>query len=190
MLLQKIPGQKRFQYLNSCVLLYQAAFKGNWQQAKALLDTYPDIVGDPITEGGDTALHIAAAANHPNFVKELLKLMKKNDLERKNEQGQTALYFAAASGNVTIAEEMVEKNDKLTLIRFEGKIKCTPLYIAALLGRKEMVSFLFRVTPFDDLSPDERIELLVATISNDLYGMSHFSMIEFKPINLQFHFIV
>lgn len=136
MLLQKIPGQKRFQYLNSCVLLYQAAFKGNWQEAKALLDTYPDIVGDPITEGGDTALHIAAAANRPNFVKELLKLMKKNDLERKNEQGQTALYFAAASGNVTIAEEMVEKNHKLTLIRFEGQIKCTPLYIAVLLGRK------------------------------------------------------
>lgn len=53
-----------------------------------------------------------------------------------------------------------------------------------------MVSFLFRVTPFDDLSPDERIELLVATISNDLYGMSHFSMIEFKPINLQCHYIV
>nr|XP_023903616.1 ankyrin repeat-containing protein ITN1-like [Quercus suber] len=264
-------GQERFQYLNSCVLLYQAAFKGNWQEAKALLDIYPDIVRKPITEGEDTALHIAAAANHPNFVKELLKLMKKEDLELKNNYEQTALYFAAASGNVIIAEEMVEKNDKPTLIgreviiaeemvekndeptltggeviiaeeivekndkptligeviiaeemvekndkrtliggeviiaegmlenndkrtliggeviiaeemvekkekptliRREKRMKYTPLYIAALLGRREMVSFLFGVTPFKDLSRGERIELLVATISYDFYDIA------------------
>ncbi|KAM4088131.1 hypothetical protein ACB094_07G047500 [Castanea mollissima] len=175
MLLQKISGQKRFQYLNSCVLLYQAAFKGNWQKAKALLDIYPDIVGKPITEWKDTALHIAAAANHPNFVKELLKLMEREDLELQNYYGQTALYFAAASGNVIIAEEMVKKNDKPTLIRPENEMKCTPLYIAALLGRREMVSFLFGKTPFEKLScgdGGERIELLVATISNNLYDIA------------------
>ncbi|KAM3694299.1 hypothetical protein ACJW31_07G047500 [Castanea mollissima] len=167
--------QKRFQYLNSCVLLCQAAFKGNWQKAKALLDIYPDIVGKPITEWKDTALHIAAAANHPNFVKELLKLMEREDLELQNSYGQTALYFAAASGNVIIAEEMVKKNDKPTLIRPENEMKCTPLYIAALLGRREMVSFLFGKTPFEKLScgdGGERIELLVATISNDLYDIA------------------
>ena len=154
------------------------------------------MVRNPITEGRDTALHIAAAANHPHFVKELLKLMRKEELEITNRYGQTALYLAAASGNVIIAkemvkmhdnreviiaEEMMEKNDKLTLIRAESeKMKFTPLYIAALLGRREMVSFLFDKTPFEDLScgdRGERIELLVATISNDLYGMPHFSMI-------------
>uniref|UniRef100_A0A7N2MWI9 Ankyrin repeat-containing protein n=1 Tax=Quercus lobata TaxID=97700 RepID=A0A7N2MWI9_QUELO len=171
-------GQKRFQYLNSCVLLYQAAFKGNWKEAKAPLDLYPHMVRDPITEGGDTALHIAAATNHPNFVRELLKLMKKEELEIKNKYGQTALYLAAASGNVIIAEEMVEKNNKLTLTHIEsGKRKFTPLHIAALLGHREMVSFLFAETSFEYLSPEERIELLVATISNDLFGMSHLSMI-------------
>ncbi|XP_030942847.1 ankyrin repeat-containing protein At5g02620-like isoform X1 [Quercus lobata] len=168
--------QKRFQYLNSCVLLYQASFKGNWQAAKDLLRLYPGMVRDPITEGGDTALHIAAAANHPNFVKELLKLMKKEELEITNKYGQTALYFAAASGNVIIAEEMVEKNDKLTLIRIKSREKkFTPLYVAALLGRREMVSFLFDKTPFKDLScgrRGERFDLLVATISNDWYDIA------------------
>ncbi|XP_030941529.1 ankyrin repeat-containing protein ITN1-like [Quercus lobata] len=131
------------------------------------------MVRDPITEGGDTALHIAAATNHPNFVRELLKLMKKEELEIKNKYGQTALYLAAASGNVIIAEEMVEKNNKLTLTHIEsGKRKFTPLHIAALLGHREMVSFLFAETSFEYLSPEERIELLVATISNDLFDIA------------------
>ena len=174
MLLQKIPGLERFQYLNLGVTLYQAAFNGNWQVAKDLHSVYPDIVRAPITEGRETALHIAAAANHPNFVNELLKLMNREDLELKNQHGQTALHFAVASGNVIIAKEMVEKNGNLTLIRYEGMNNA--LCMAALLGRREMMSFLFRNTPFDALSRDERIELLLATISNDLYGMSHFSM--------------
>ena len=151
------------------------------------------MVRDPITEGGDTALHIAAAANHPNFVKELLKLMRTEDLEITNKYGQTALYLAAASGNVITAEEivkkydnrevitaeeMMEKSKKLTLIGIKsGGLKFTPLYIAALLGHREMMSFLFSKTPLENLSAEERIELLVATISNDLFGMSHFSMI-------------
>ena len=173
----KIPGKKRLLYPNLCARLYRAACKGNWQEVKVELDVFPYFIRDPITEGGDTTLHIAAAANQPNFVKELLKLMEVKDLELKNKYGQTALYLAAASGNVIIAKEMVERNDKLTLIRCEGEMKCTPLYIAALLGRREMVSYLFSVTPFECLSPDERIELLVATISYNLFGKSHFSMI-------------
>ena len=186
MLLQKIPGQEKR------LSLYQAALKGDWQEATGVLAEYPDAFHDSITETGETVLHIAAAANQPNFVKELLKLMEVKDLELKNKYGQTALYLAAASGNVIIAkemvkmhdnreviiaEEMMEKNDKLTLIRCEGEMKCTPLYIAALLGRREMVSYLFSVTSFEALSPEEQIKLLVATISNGLYGMFHFSII-------------
>ena len=179
MLLQKIiPGQETIQYLNSCVELYKAAFEGNWKEAKPTFDRYPDIVRHHITEGEDTALHIAAAAKHPNFVKKLLQLMDGSDLIKCiNICEQTALHFAAASGIVKIAKEMVGKKDKdnLTLIRNNNEM--TPLYIAALLGHREMVSYLFGVTPFKDLSRHERIELLVATISNDFYGMFHFSII-------------
>ena len=38
-----------------------------------------------------------------------------------------------------------------------------------------MTSYLCDVTPFEGLSPDERIEILMATITNDMYGMSHIS---------------
>ena len=82
---------------------------------------------------------------------------------------------------VIIAKEMVKKSAHLPLIRSnEGR---TPFYIAALLGRRDMVSYLFFVTPLKDLTLDERMEILVATITYDMYGMVYISIIEFEAIN-------
>ena len=68
---------------------------------------------------------------------------------------------------------MVKKNNRLPLIR--SSEERSPLYIAAKLGSRDMTSYLCDVTPFEGLSPDERIEILMATITNDMYGMSHIS---------------
>lgn len=175
MLFQKIPGKKRFEHLTMRVSLYQATLKGNWQEAKDVLDKYPHALQVPITEGNETALHIAATTKRTAFVKKLVNRMNVFDLTRVNNNGQTALFFAAASGIVTIAEEMVNKSNELTLIRsLRGQ---TPLYAAASLGHREMVSYLFSVTPFENLSPGERIQLFFTTISNDLYGMAYFLII-------------
>ena len=82
---------------------------------------------------------------------------------------------------VIIAEEMVKKSAHLPLIHSnEGR---TPFHIAALLGRRDMVSYLFSVTPLKDLTLDERMEILVATITYDMYGMVYISIIEFEAIN-------
>jgi hypothetical protein len=44
------------------------------------------------------------------------------------------------------------------------------------------------VTPFEDLEPIERIDILVATISTDMYGMSYIDLTNiwvFEKINFQ-----
>ena len=104
----------------------------------------------------------------------MVRFLTGEELERTNVDGETALCFAAKSGTVTIAKEMVEKNDRLPLIR--SSEERTPLHIAAKLGSREMTSYLYSVTPFERLSTDERMEILVATIINDMYGMSHISV--------------
>ncbi|XP_059436306.1 ankyrin repeat-containing protein P16F5.05c-like [Corylus avellana] len=164
---------KRLHYLDTSVRLYQAALKGDWQVAKILIEKYPDLVRRPITEQKDTALHIAVAAKHATFAKELVKCMTSEDIELRNENGNTALCFAAYAGGselVSIVQEMVQENKKLPLVR--GSCGNTPLYIAALNGSKEMVSYLYPLTPFEDLAPIDRIDILVATISTDMYGYS------------------
>ena len=167
-ILLKIPGPTRSEYLE----LYRAALEGNWDKAKRVVEEYPEAIRDSITETRDV-LHIAFASKHTSFVKEVVRFLTDEDLERINVNGDTALCFAAKLGTVKIAKEMVKKNNRLPLIR--SSEERSPLHIAAKLGSKDMTSYLCDVTPFEGLSPDERIEILMATITNDMYGMSHIS---------------
>ena len=167
-ILLKIPGPTRSEYLE----LYPAALEGNWDKAKRVVEEYPEAIRDSITETRDV-LHIAFASKHTSFVKEVVRFLTDEDLERINVNGDTALCFAAKLGTVKIAKEMVKKNNRLPLIR--SSEERSPLHIAAKLGSRDMTSYLCDVTPFEGLSPDERIEILMATITNDMYGMSHIS---------------
>ncbi|KAM4098052.1 hypothetical protein ACJW30_07G047500 [Castanea mollissima] len=169
---QPIPyeGERRKDYLSQCVPIYQAAIKGEWKAAKVFIDQDPCLVRAAITRRRETALHIAAAAKRTAFVKELVEHMNEDDLALKNKDENTAICFAAASGIVEIAKVMVKKNKNLTLIR--GNQGRTPLYMAALFGHRDMVSYLYDVTDFESLTPEERISLLIGTISIDLYDLA------------------
>ena len=109
------------------------------------------------------------------FIKEVVRILTDEDLERTNVDGDTALCFAAKLGIVRIAKEMMKKNNRLPLIRScEGR---TPLCIAVLFGHRNMALYLCNVTTFEGLSPNEYTEILVATITYDMYGMPHISII-------------
>jgi ankyrin repeat protein len=164
--------------------------KGDWEAAKAFLDKCPDCVLLPITMEKATVLHSAAAAKHANFVEEVLKWMTPGDLELKTIYGDTALHFAAQAGEVKIAKEMVEKNNELPLIHNNKEM--IPLHTAADKRDRKMVDFLFSdsVTPFQRLTTDQRIELLLLTVSAGFYGMPCLIYVFGNSLNLYqfFHF--
>ena len=63
-----------------------------------------------ITKAKETTLHLAAAANKEEFVKNLVSnAMSRDDLKVENIAGNTALSYAAATGNVNIAKAILEK---------------------------------------------------------------------------------
>ena len=115
----------------------------------------------------------ASASKHIHFVEEMVQFLTPQHLELTNMDGDTALCFVAKLGSVTIAKEMVKKNETLPLILSSEKKKESPLHIAALRGRKDMVSYQFRETSLVKLDPNDRMEILVATITHDMYGMPH-----------------
>ena len=170
-MLLKIPGQEEDVH----VMLYDAAKKGNWRDAKDILRKNQSTIGLSITESHESVLHVAFASKHMAFVKEVVQILTDEDLERENVDGDTALCFAAKLGVVTIAKELVGKNKKLPLIRSsEGR---TPLCIAVLFGHKDMASYLCTVTSFQRLNSNEYKEILVATIAYGMYGKSDISII-------------
>ena len=170
-MLLKIPRPK----VNVYHELYQAAKNGKWRVATDILRKYQRTIRLSITKSRVSALHIAFASKHEAFIKEVVRILTVEDLEQKNIDGDTALCFAAILGIVTIAEEMVNMNNRLPLIRSsEGR---TPLCIAVLFGHRDMARYLCTVTSFEGLSPNENTEILVATITYDMYGMPHISII-------------
>ncbi|KAM3742106.1 hypothetical protein ACB098_07G045800 [Castanea mollissima] len=62
------------------------------------------------------------------------------------------------------------KNSRLLYIR--NSEYRTPLHIAAKLGSREMTLYLYSKTELRFLSTDERMEILMATITNDMYDMA------------------
>ncbi|KAK9989404.1 hypothetical protein SO802_029643 [Lithocarpus litseifolius] len=166
---QTFDLQSKSQYLR----LYLAALKGNWQDANQILrvEAESDCIQYSITQTNESILHVAFASKHMAFIKGVVQLLSSDDLELTNVDGDTALCFAAKSGIVPIAKEMVKKNNNLPLIRSSSEGR-TPLHQAALLGRRDMVSYLFSVTRLNELTLDERMEILIATITHDMYDIA------------------
>lgn len=56
-----------------------------------------------------------------------------------------------------------------------------------LFGPKAMVFYLFDVTSFDGIQPQDRLELLRVTVHSELYGKLHKTLLFFFNLKLLFH---
>ena len=120
-----------------------------------------------ITNKRETTLHIAAAANQEDFVKNLVKAYEGKVLTAENSVNNTVLTYAAATGNVNIAKAMLEGNNSLANI---DKVK--PLFMAASLGHSKMVEYLYNlITPkVHEWEEKEQVELFITCVEGNLYG--------------------
>lgn len=148
--------------------MYRAILKNDWIAAEEVIDNYPSVLRDYISEGKETALHIAALSKDVSFVKKLVAKMDAKDMEIQNGQGNTALCFAAVDGNVRIAEIMIAKNSRLPNLYGPEGVK--PIDMAASLGQKEMVKYLHPLSRVVNWSLEEKATLLTTCISSGLYG--------------------
>lgn len=118
-----------------CVPLYNAAVKGDWHAAKGIIRACPkNVINMSITRTEDTLLHIVASTKHIHFAKNLVKMMKVEDLELQNRDGETALWLAVAS-TVKMVDVLLEKNNGLLKIRKKGDL---PFLCAVWFGDKDI----------------------------------------------------
>ncbi|KAK9080186.1 hypothetical protein SSX86_001861 [Deinandra increscens subsp. villosa] len=138
----------RENYINVGIPLYEAGIKGDWKAAKVILDNQPDLIHFAITQTYDTLLHIAAAEEMTDSLKEfvinIVELMDEKDLELQNKSDNTALSLAAMAGNVKTASIILKKNPALANIR--GNNGMMPLYMAALFAKADMVRYLYDIS--------------------------------------------
>ncbi|KAL0014002.1 hypothetical protein SO802_001071 [Lithocarpus litseifolius] len=122
-----------------------------------------------VQDNGETTLHIVAAANQEDFVKNLVKECKDKDLTAENNVKNTVLTYAAASGNVNIAKAMLEGNSSL-----ENIDKVKPLFMAASLGHSKMVEYLYnQIRPkVHEWDQNEQAKLFITCVEGNLYGIA------------------
>ncbi|KAK7345139.1 hypothetical protein VNO77_15624 [Canavalia gladiata] len=168
-LVSSTTREGRHRYFTQCVPLHKAALKGDWKEAKKILEQDWSLLTYAITKGWATVLHIAVGANHVHIVDELVKLMQHDELALQDFKNNTAFCFAAAVGNVQIAEIMLRKNESLATIRGGGGV--TPLHLAVLQGRSEMAGFLFPLSK-EILEDDDWTTLFFISINSGLYDLA------------------
>ncbi|XP_074275469.1 uncharacterized protein LOC141599374 [Silene latifolia] len=168
--LHPLPYEGREQFLKYGLPLYQAALEGDWDAADSIITQSSYWMNAPINKNNDTVLHIAAAAKHTDFVRNLVNKMSSVDLEYANTLGNTAFCYAVTTGIVEMARVMVERNTRLPNIR--GSDAMSPLQMAILLGHKDMVLYLLDLIDHDKIPDADCIELLTSSIESDLFDVA------------------
>ena len=149
---------------------------GDWVTTKAFLDHDPDAVRASISPTSETALHVAILAGHVHIVNELVKLMTPKDLELRSGLGETALTTAAISGVTKMAKAIVKQHPCSVCVGNEhGQI---PVIVASFYDQKDMVRYLYSVTPIEELSPEKGTNgatLLNFLVAANIYGEHMFT---------------
>ncbi|KAF9599694.1 hypothetical protein IFM89_001640 [Coptis chinensis] len=147
---------------------------GNWDSFSSLLDgQQQSALSRKINKREETLLHCAIITGNVQFSKKVVGRMSKEDLEMKDNRGNTAFMFAVSFGMMEIVESMLGKNDNLACIR--GVDDFLPVVLAATLGNKSMVRYLYKETPKEELSRDtskNRARLLTESIISDMYDVA------------------
>ncbi|XP_062019923.1 uncharacterized protein LOC133736452 [Rosa rugosa] len=120
--------------------LFQTAMKSQWEEVVRAYRQNKQAHKARITKSGDTALHIAVLDGQEERVEELVNLVSEKELalealEIQNERGNTPLHLAAAQGNVRMCECIAK--GRASLVGIFNKDKETPLFLAALHGKKD-----------------------------------------------------
>ncbi|KAL6210598.1 hypothetical protein ACLB2K_015830 [Fragaria x ananassa] len=114
--------------------LFTIAMKSDWDGVVQAYSQYPQAHKAIITKSGETALHIAVLDGQEKRVEELVNLVSLEELKLQNLRGNTPLHFAAAQGNVRMCKCIAKDR---SLVDILNKDKETPLFLAALHGKKD-----------------------------------------------------
>ncbi|KAM1057879.1 hypothetical protein COP1_031188 [Malus domestica] len=115
--------------------LSRSAMLNEWKAVVRIYRLNKEAHGAKITKSGDTALHVAVSDGQEEHVKELVNQITVEELEIQNERGNTPLHIAAWMGNETMCACIA--NDYPSLVGAQNVDKETPLFLAAVYGKKD-----------------------------------------------------
>ncbi|WCJ27069.1 Ankyrin repeat family protein [Euphorbia peplus] len=150
--------------------LYKAAINGDMSEAMAILINHSEEITATtrLNQLGETALHIATAADRVELVQYLVGAMSSENLAVVNNRGDTALFYAATCGHAKTAKIMLKKNSALATMRGGGE-NLLPIQAAAMHGHHKMVRQIYEHAKDQLVNDGYSIDVLIALIKSDAY---------------------
>nr|TKS11513.1 hypothetical protein D5086_0000072460 [Populus alba] len=108
--------------------------------ARLLVSRCP-VAASQRNDEGNLPIHVACQKGHLEVVRELLVFWL-DPMDFLNEKGQNILQVAAESGQMKIVDEILKNRDLEALINEKDYDGNTPLHLAAMYGRPEIVQAL------------------------------------------------
>lgn len=121
-------------------LLHLAASMGFLFGARLLVNRCP-VAASQRNEEGNLPIHVASQKGHLEVVRELL-IYWFDPMDFLNEKGQNILHVAAESRQMKLVEELLGNRDLEALINEKDYNGNTPLHLAAMCGRTEIMQAL------------------------------------------------
>ncbi|KAH8482201.1 hypothetical protein H0E87_029610 [Populus deltoides] len=121
-------------------LLHLAASMGFLFGARLLVSRCP-VAASQRNEEGNLPIHVACQKGHLEVVRELL-IYWFDPMDFLNEKGQNILHVAAESGQMKIVDEILRNRGLEALTNEKDYDGNTPLHLAAMYGRPEIVQAL------------------------------------------------
>ncbi|XP_042067017.1 uncharacterized protein LOC121810288 isoform X3 [Salvia splendens] len=151
--------------------MYRAATKGNWEEAKILLNKDEKLGWIEITEQSDRAIHLAVSGKHREFVRQLIEMVGWEMLELYDGNGYTPCCYAIMAGDLELVRILMEANPFIAnLSNFYGT---TPFALAISFGKTEIVEYyLTTVTEIKGLSREQWFNILLVAISSKMLDVA------------------
>ena len=132
--------------------------ENKWEDVDWFLMSNPEAVRKKITNMGRTPVHVAIVAGRDAILRELLYRTTQEDLTIKDNAGLTVLDCCAVYGNKQMAEIIVTKYPALLSIG-NGPNRTLPVVLAIWRNSsaKDMVSYLYKMTPMEDLMSENGV---------------------------------
>ena len=132
--------------------LHFAASLGYTDIMASLMERMDDV--NDKNDKGDTALHLAASANHTMAVTTLIHSNHGCDIDARNLREETPLHCAVDKGNIAVVELLLVAGASLVATEKRGK---RALDLAVRNGLVTVVDLVIKAERFQDLQKERRI---------------------------------